>query len=183
MLSEKLAMSLSEKQLRQLISKQGKAANQLLKELKTSGAAELSGVYTRKYIPYLKQHGTKKGGFYTRPAKSTNKETLVNQLLNIQYFNSTLKSVEHVKQHAAEVAQEYNFADEDELKGYWKLVRYGMDACGYRVDSDTVQKIVRERMRAGQTTRGIKRAITLASKDATSGDDYITKLSKGGVWL
>ena len=183
MLSEKLALTLSEKQLRELISKQGKKANDLLRELKTTGAADLSGVFVRKYIPYLQQHGTKKGEFYTRPSKATSKTALVNQLLNIQYFNSTLKSVEHVKEQAAEKAKEYHFASEDDLKGYWKLVRYGMDSSAFRADSGTIEKIIQERMRAGQTYRGIKGMITRAANAADNGTEYIDILSRGGIWL
>lgn len=182
MLSEKLAATLSEKQLRSLLSMQSKKANTILKDIRTTGAAELSGVYTKKYIPYLEQYGTKSGTFRQRQAKTTTKKELITQLLNIQYFNENIISSQHIKELAQEQASRVGI-DVTELKAFWQLVKQGLDASGYRVDSEDMVKIVSERMRAGQSVSGIKAAITRAAKKAKNGTEYITKISEKGRFL
>ena len=126
--------------------------------------------------------GTAKNEFRVRFPKNTSKAKLIMNLLNIQYFNEKVGDAERVRKKAQETADKYNI-DVEDTREFWRLVRAGFDATGYRVDSDTILKIISERMRHGQTARGIKTAITKAAKLALNADEYITKFSKGGKWL
>ena len=183
MLSEKLAMTLTEKQLRQLISMQGKTANKNLRSIRTEKVENLSGAYIKKTAPYLNKYSTKSGkNFRVSMPSNASKKQLVNALLNIQYFNEKIGTAEKVKAKAQHTADEYGIDIEDTAK-FWDLVRAGFDSVGYRVDSDSILKIVSERLRNGQSARGIKVAITRAANAAESGDDFISKFSKGGKWL
>ena len=182
MLSEKLAATLSEKQLRDLIKIQGKKANVNLRGIHSAQVETLSGAFVSKVEPYLLKNGTAKNEFRVRYNKQTPKKQLITALLNIQYFNEHIGTAEQIKKRAEETAKKYKLDIEDTSE-YWKLVRAGFDATGYRVDSDSIMKIVAERMRAGQTSRGIKTAITKAAKAANDANEYITKFSKGGHWL
>lgn len=195
MLSEKMAATLSEEQLRQLIKMQGKRANKNLAKIRQpykSGKnkvdidgvtyADLSGVFTTKVNPYLKKHGTKQGTFILSPKSGTKKSDLITELLNIQYFNEKVGTPAEIIRRAENVSNDYGVDVTDQVR-YWDLVRKGFNAVGYRIDSESIMKIVAERMRAGQTDRGIKSAITRAANMAESGDDYISRFSKGGKWL
>ena len=195
MLTEKMAATLSEEQLRQLIKMQGKRANKNLAKIRQpykSGKnkvdingvtyADLSGVFAKKINPYLQKHGTKSGGFVLNPKAGTKKKDLITELLNIQYYNEKIGTPADIIRRAENTANEYGVDIENQAR-FWELVRKGFDAVGYRVDSDSILKIVSERMRAGQTGRGIKAAITRAANAADSGDDYIARFSKGGKWL
>ena len=195
MLSEKLAMTLTEEQLRDLIKMQGARANKNLSKIRkpyTGGKnkvdingvtyADLSGAFVKKINPYLKKHGTKGGNFVLSPKEGTRKTELVTELLNIQYFNEKIKSPSDIISRAEKTANDYDI-DITDTGRFWSLVKHGFDSVGYRVDSDSILKIVSERMRAGQSGRGIKGAITRAARMAESGDDFISKFSKGGKWL
>lgn len=182
MLSEKLAKTLSEKQLKQLIKMQGAKANKNLRGIKAANVENLSGAYVTKTAPYLQKHGTSRGAFRVRYGKNESKDNLIQALLNIQYFNEKIGSAEKVKERAQETADKFGIDIED-TQAYWRLVRYGFNSVGYRIDSDSIMKIVAERMRHRQTERGIKSAITRAANLAENGDDYLTHFSQGGKWL
>lgn len=178
---EKFLKKFTVRQLQQLIREQGKTANDKLSEIRESGASALSPVYIRKYEPYLSQFGTKTKQMFSLSGEGK-KADLINRLQNIQSFNASIGNSEQIKEQAQKEADRVGVEIED-LKEYWRLVHYGYDAVAYRVDSGSIQTIVSERMRKGQSSATIKRAITMAAKKADSGDDYINKFSAGGKWL
>lgn len=186
MLTEKLAKTLSEKQLRDLIKQQGKTANRRLTSLYNKGLEKQSGAYIVKTSPYLRKSGrTNKHGqqvFKTSMPKNASKDELVKNLLNIQYYNTHIGTAARVKKRAQMTANRYGVSLE-ETREFWQLVQYGYNSVGYKIDSEMIQKIVSERMRAGQSARAIKGQITRAAKLATSGDDFISRFSGGGKWL
>ena len=186
MLTEKLAKTLSEQQLRELIKQQGKTANRRLTSLYTKGLEKQSGAYIIKTAPYLQKEGriNKKGQqvFKTSMPKTATKDELVKNLLNIQYYNQYIGTAARVKKKAKSTASRYGVTL-NETSTFWKLVQYGYNSVGYKIDSDMIQKIVSERMNAGQSARGIKAQITKAANAASSGDDFITRFGGGGKWL
>lgn len=186
MLTEKLAKTLSEQQLRDLIKQQGKTANRRLTSLYTKGLEKQSGAYIIKTAPYLKKEGrtNKKGQqvFKTSMPKTATKDELVKNLLNIQYYNQYIGTAARVKKKAKSTAARYGVTL-NETSTFWNLVQYGYNSVGYKIDSDMIQKIVSERMTAGQSARAIKAQITKAANAASSGDDFITRFGGGGKWL
>ena len=186
MLTEKLAKTLTEQQLRQLIKEQGATANRRLTSLYSHGLQKQSGAFIVKTSPYLKKSGrtNKKGQqvFQTSMSKTATKEQLITNLLNIQYYNSYIGTAAKVKKKAKATAKRYNIDIENSAE-FWKLVEYGYNSVGYKIDSDNIQKIVAERLRRGQSTKAIKAAITRAAKQAANGDDFISKFGGGGRWL
>lgn len=180
---EKFLKQFSNKQLRQLIRETAKTANAKLADIRTTGAAELSGAYITKIRPYLHQHGTKKTEkFKQLYPKGTDKQTLITALQNAQYFNSYIGDSEQLQREAEQQAERLNIDIED-TREFWALVNWGYKNLGYRVDSDSLQKIIAERMRAGQTANGIKRAFSYAQNIAENGDEFINNFSKRGRWL
>lgn len=186
MLTEKLAKTLTEQQLRQLIREQGTKANRRLISLYTHGLEKQSGAFIVKTSPYLTKSGrTNKQGqqvFKTSMPKNATKEQLITNLLNIQYYNSYIGTALKVKKKAKATAKRYKIDIED-TREFWDLVKYGYNSVGYKIDSDNIQKIVSERLRAGQTAKTIKQAITRAAKQAANGDSFISKFGGGGKWL
>ena len=195
MLSEKLARTLSETQLRQLIKMQGAKANKSISQLgklykpknapdnaKPVEIKELSGVFAIKTEPYLKKHGTTAGGFKLTPAKDATKQELIDELLNIQYYNEKIGTPAQIIARAERTANDYG-VDITDTAEYWRLVRKGLNSTGFKIDSGSVEKIVAERMRAGKTERGIAISIGMAAKKADNGTDFITRFSGGGKWL
>lgn len=186
MLTEKLAKTLSEQQLRELIKQQGKTANRRLASLYTKGLEKQSGAYIIKTAPYLTKEGrtNKKGQqvFKTSMSKTATKDELVKNLLNIQYYNQYIGTAARVKKKAKSTAARYGVTL-NETSAFWNLVQYGYNSVGYKINSDMIQKIVSERMAAGQSARAIKAQITKAANAASSGDDFITRFSGGGKWL
>lgn len=186
MLTEKLAKTLTEQQLRQLIREQGTTANRRLMSLYTHGLEKQSGAFIVKTSPYLAKSGrvNKKGRtvFQTSMPKNATKEQLITNLLNIQYYNTYIGTAAKVKKKANATAKRYNIDIKDSAE-FWKLVEYGYNSVGYKIDSESIQKIVAERMRRGQSPKGIKAAITRASKQASSGDDFVSRFGGGGRWL
>lgn len=186
MLTEKLAKTLSEQQLRDLIKQQGKTANRRLTSLYNKGLEKQSGAYIVKTSPYLAKSGrTNKHGqqvFKTTMPKNASKDELVTNLLNIQYYNQYIGTAARVKKKAKATASKYGVSLK-ETSEFWKLVEYGYNSVGYKIDSESIQKIVSERMQAGQSIAAIKGQITRAAKAATSGDDFISRFGGGGKWL
>ncbi len=186
MLTEKLAKTLTEKQLRQLIREQGAKANRRITSLYRQGLQNQSGAFTVKTSPYLQKAGrTNKAGqqvFKTSMPKNATKEQLVTNLLNIQYYNTYIGTAAKVKKKAKATAKRYG-VDITETAEFWELVKYGYNSVGYKIDSGMIQKIVAERIRAGQSARAIKGQITRAANAASSGDDFISKFGGGGRWL
>ena len=186
MLTEKLAKTLSEQQLRDLIKQQGKTANRRLSSLYAKGLEKQSGAYIIKTAPYLQKDGrtNKKGQqvFKTSMPKTATKDELVKNLLNIQYYNTHIGTAARVKKKAQSTAKRFGVSL-DETREFWKLVQYGYNSVGYKIDSDMIQKIVSERMRAGQSPTAIKGQITRAANAASSGDDFISRFGGGGKWL
>lgn len=186
MLTEKLAKTLSEQQLRDLIKQQGKTANRRLLSLYSKGLEKQSGAYIVKTSPYLRKSGrTNKHGqqvFKTSMPKNASKDELVKNLLNIQYYNTHIGTAARVKKKAQSTAKRFGVSL-DETREFWKLVQYGYNSVGYKIDSDMIQKIVSERMRAGQSPAAIKGQITRAANAAASGDDFISRFGGGGKWM
>ena len=186
MLTEKLAKTLTEQQLRQLIKEQGATANRRLTSLYSHGLQKQSGAFIVKTSPYLQKSGrtNKKGQqvFQTSMPKNATKEQLITNLLNIQYYNSYIGTAAKVKKKAKATAKRYNIDIENSAE-FWQLVEYGYNSVGYKIDSDNIQKIVSERLRRGQSPKAIKAAITRAAKQAANGDDFISKFGGGGRWL
>ena len=186
MLTEKLAKTLSEQQLRELIKQQGKTANRRLTSLFNKGLEKQSGAYIVKTSPYLAKSGrTNKHGqqvFKTSMSKTATKDELVTNLLNIQYYNQYIGTAARVKKKAKTTASKFGVSLK-ETSEFWNLVQYGYNSVGYKIDSENIQKIVSERMRAGQSPAAIKAQITRAAKAATSGDDFISRFGGGGKWL
>ena len=100
MLTEKLAKTLTEQQLRDLIKQQGKTANRRLTSLYNKGLEKQSGAYIVKTSPYLQKSGrTNKRGqqvFKTSMPKTATKDELVTNLLNIQYYNQYIGTAARV---------------------------------------------------------------------------------------
>ena len=186
MLTEKLAKTLSEEQLRQLIKQQGQTANRRIRSLYKHDLVQQSGAFITKIEPHLRKSGrVNKAGelvFKTSMPKNATKNELVKNLLNIQYYNAYIGTAARVKRRAKATAKKFG-VDLSDTKTFWKLVNYGFNSVGYKIDSDSIQKIVSERMRAGQSSRAIKAALTRAKNRAESGDDFISKFSGGGKWL
>lgn len=193
MLTEKLAKTLSEEQLRQLIKIQGGYANANLSQIHQTyipkdapdnatpvKISELSGVFAVKTQPYLQKHGVN-GAFDLNPKNATKKQ-LIDELLNIQYYNEKIGSPAQIIARAERTAKEYN-VDVTDTAEYWRLVRRGMESTGFKVDSGTVEKIVAQRMRAGKSEHGIKIAIGIAASKAKNGTDFLTRFSGAGKWL
>lgn len=186
MLTEKLAKSLTEQQLRELIRQQGKTANRRLTSLRKKGLENQSGAYITKTSPFLKKSGrTNKAGqqvFKTSMPKNATKDELIKNLLNIQYYNTHIGTAANVKKKATRTAKKFGIDIEDTQK-FWDLVKWGYNSVGYKVPSDALQKIISERMRAGQSPKAIKAALTRAANLAENGDDFITRFSSRGKWL
>ena len=185
MLTEKLAQSLTEQQLRELIKKQGERANRNLKNIRAKGLTEYSGVMQAKIEPFLSKHGRKtKAGEKVFPTatKGKNKQQLIKQLLNIQYFNSRVGTATEVLKKAEKQADEQNIDVSDVVK-LWRLYKYGYNTVGYRVDSDTLLTVIKNRIRAGQKDDSIKRAIRRAAQKADNATDMLTRFSAGGKWI
>lgn len=186
MLTEKLAKTLTEKQLRELIRQQGTKANRRIQSLYRQGLENQSGAFIVKTSPYLKKSGrTNKAGqqvFKTAMPKTATKEQLVTNLLNIQYYNTYIGTATNVKRKSKKTAKRYGIDVSDTAK-FWQLVKYGYNSVGYKIDSDMIQKIVSERLRAGQSAKAIKSAITRAANAADNGDDFLSKFGGGGKWL
>lgn len=186
MLTEKLAKTLSEQQLRDLIKQQGKTANRRLTSLYSKGLEKQSGAYIVKTSPFLQKDGrTNKHGqqvFKTSMPKTATKDELVRNLLNIQFYNQYIGTAARVKKKAKATANKFGVSLK-ETSEFWALVQYGYNSVGYKIDSDMIQKIVSERMNAGQSARSIKAQITRAAKAAASGDDFISRFGGGGRWL
>lgn len=186
MLTEKLAKTLSEQQLRDLIKQQGKTANRRLSSLFDKGLDKQSGAYIVKIAPYLKDEGrtNKKGQqiFKTIMPKTATKDELVKNLLNIQFYNQYIGTAARVKKKSKLTAKRFKVSLTETAK-FWELVAYGYNSVGYKIDSGNIQKIVAERMAAGHSPSAIKGQITRAAKAASSGTDFISRFSKGGTWL
>lgn len=186
MLTEKLAKTLSEKQLRDLIKIQGKTANRRLTSLYNKGLEKQSGAYIVKTSPYLRKSGrTNKRGqrvFKTSMPKNASKDELVTNLLNIQFYNHYIGTAARVKKKSEKTAARVGIDVKDTVE-FWELVEHGYNSVGYKIDSDNIQKIVAERMKAGMPPASIKAQLTLAAKAAQNGTDFITKFGKGGLWL
>lgn len=186
MLTEKFAKTLTEQQLRELIKKQGQTANRRLSSLYQKGLTKQSGAFITKTNPYLQKSGrtNKKGQqvFKTSMPKNASKDELVKNLLNIQYYNSFIGTAAKVKKKAGATAKRYGINPEDTTE-FWKLVNAGYQSVGYKIDSESIQKIVAERMKRGQTAKTIKAALTRAANQANNGDDFISRFSAGGKWL
>lgn len=186
MLTEKLAKGLTEQQLRELIIKQGKKANRNITTIRAKGLGDLSGVMQAKIEPYLRKHGrTNKHGeqvFKLGAGKNATKQDMIDLLLNIQYFNSRVGTASKVVKRAKEQAKRFAI-DLTDVKKFWKLYEYGYNAVGYRVDSEVLQEIIKNRLRAGQKESSIKAAIRRAADAADNADDYLTKFSGSGRWI
>lgn len=185
MLTEKLAQSLTEQQLKELIKKQGERANRNLKNIRAKGLTEYSGVMQAKIEPFLSKHGRKtKTGEKVFPTatRGKNKQQLIKQLLNIQYFNSRVGTATEVLKKAEKQADEQNIDVSDVVK-LWRLYKYGYNTVGYRVDSDTLLTVIKNRIRAGQKDDSIKRAIRRAAQKADNATDMLTRFSAGGKWI
>ena len=185
MLSEKLAQSLTEQQLRDLIKLQGRRANRNLTKIRTKGVAELSGAMQSKVEPYLKRHGrTNRANekVFQTATKGKTKRELITQLLNIQYFNEHVGTITKIKKRAEQTAKDFQI-DLSDVKRFWRLVKYGYNSVGYRVDSGALTDIIRNRIRAGQKDDTIRRAIRRASERADNADDYLTTFSNEGKWI
>lgn len=184
MLTEKLAQTLTEEQLKKLIKQQGAKANRNLINIRKKGADKFSGVMQTKVEPYLRKHGrqSKNGLVYPTATQGRSKQELVNQLLNIQYFNSYVGTVSKIIEKASKLAEEYNI-EMDDVTRLWDLVKYGYQSVGYKVDSDVIIKIVRNRIRAGQDDETIKNALREATEQTDNATDMLTHFAEGGVWI
>lgn len=175
---EKFLRGLTEKQLRQLISKEAKAANVNLQDIRESGAADLSGAYITKIEPYLREKGTKaKQAFRQRYLKSTSKAELINALQNLQYFNRYIGTPEQIREKAREQSERLG-VDPEELPEFWNLVKWGYQHLAFKVPSDQIQKIITNRMRGGQSVSSIKSAFRTAA-EAENGNDFIDRFQRG----
>ena len=184
MLTEKLAQTLTEEQLKKLIKKQGAKANRNLINIRKKGADKFSGVMQTKVEPYLRKHGrqSKNGLVYPTATRGKSKQALVNQLLNIQYFNTYIGTASKILEKASKMAKEYNI-EMDDVTRLWDLVEQGFQSVGYKVDSDVMIKIVRNRIRAGQNDKTIKNALREAVEKTDNATDMLTHFSEGGVWI
>lgn len=186
MLTEKLANTLTEKQLRELIKKQGQTANRRLTSLYDKGLTNRSGAFITKTEPYLRESGrtNKKGQqvFKTSMPENVSKGELVKNLLNIQYYNSYIGTAARVKKKSNATAKRYKLKPEDAPE-FWKLVKMGFQSVGFKVDSKNVQRIVAERMKKGEDEETIAEAIKNAAEKAKNGDSFISRFSDGGTWL
>ena len=188
MLTEKLANTLTAQQLRELIKKEGYKANRNLRNIRKAGLDAQSLVMERKYDPYLRKHGrTDKQGekvFSTSFKKSTRKSTLVRELLNIQSFNREIGTKTRLQKKVEKYKKRLDIEDED-VKKVNDLLNYGYDAVGFRIDSQILEEIITNRVRAGQSKKTIKEAIRRATALAENADDYLDILSRkrGGKWI
>lgn len=186
MLTEKLAKSLTEQQLRELIKKQGQKANRRLTSVYKKGLEKQSGAYIIKTAPFLRGEGrtNKKGQlvFKTSMPKNATKQELIDNLLNIQYYNTYIGTARRIGKKSQSTVKRFGVSI-NEVNIFWELVQYGYNSVGYKIASKQIQRIVAERMGKGQTSQGIKSAITQAANKAKSGGDFLTQFSGGGKWL
>lgn len=180
------------KELRKLVSEMAADANIKLRELRETGANKLSLEYRIKWAPYLQRYGTKRDKLFRRDTSKDTKKVLLEKYYNLQRFNK-MPSPEQIKRDAAKNARRSGIFGGDtgdltqEEIEYWakiiELMKYGYQSLSFKVDSETMEKIIEERLDKGQTPEEIKAAIDNASYLALDSDEWLDFFSEGGEWL
>lgn len=178
------------KDLRKLVSEMSMEANVKLRELRESGADKLSLAYRVKWAPYLEKYGTKREKLFRRDTSKDTKKVLLEKYYNLQKFNK-IPSPKQIKRDAERNARRSGIFTGDKPTGEdvekWaqiiELMKYGYQSLAFKVDSETMEKIIEERLDKGQSSEEIKATIDNASYLALDGDEWLDFFSEGGEWL